>query len=308
MSQTGIAIVTGWGQSLGCGHIQRMASLADFLLAETAYPVTLCTEEKPGFLSSVLQKIWSAEVPSGNQIIIRDLRDSSIDSITELKKRGPVCVIDDSGPGRNLADFRIDLLPGRLLKYEKKHYHPECFIYGINFINSLKGMKKKPRTIDTAVYTGFGPDKRYIDFLKMILPENTTSVFLSGTETFIIDTDKNERKTKGPYAELLLSSKILVTHFGITLYEGFLSRCGLATINPTEYHNELVTIIKNVMNIQNLGVYGSISIDESRYAIQKILSETEDIAVEPEDIAYHAQKKIKKFFRIIEQIIKSEQP
>ncbi len=301
MSGAGITIVTDWGASLGYGHVQRMAALADFILSRNSYNVTLAAQKKPDFLPLHLRNCWRPDVPSENLLIIRDRRDSSPGDIKELKQKGPVCVIDDSGPGRHIADFRIDLLPG--LNHPKEDYYPECFIYGLNFITSLRELTVVRKTIDIAVYTGHNPDIEYVGFLESILPGNRECVFLSGDNRRYTNKDKQERITTRPYGELLLQSKLLITHFGISLYEGFISRCRLATINPTEYHDKLVSLVSRDMDIYNLGIYGTISKDETRENLFHLLSRPQALSINALETADKAYEKINNFYNYIDAII-----
>ena len=74
-----------------------------------------------------------------------------------------------------------------------------------------------------------------------------------------------------PYAKMLLSSKTLVTHFGITLHEGYLADCKLFTINPTPYHNALTETVKKSMDITNLGIADNIEEDIISMQIEKAI-------------------------------------
>ncbi|MGL4368968.1 MAG: hypothetical protein ACRCUT_04755, partial [Spirochaetota bacterium] len=56
----------------------------------------------------------------------------------------------------------------------------------------------------------------------------------------------------------MLFAKNLISHFGITLFEGSLCGCRLFSINPSQYHSQLTETASPLLDISNFGVYPDI--------------------------------------------------
>ena len=92
-----------------------------------------------------------------------------------------------------------------------------------------------------------------------MVPSNAEILILTGSKPLVINNNiLTEYLDEKSYGEILLRSKALITHFGITLFEGYLTRCKLITINPSEYHNELTDLVQGSMDVTDCGLYDSI--------------------------------------------------
>ncbi len=264
-----IAIKTSAGTSLGMGHMQRMSSLLWYLNECKSIKTFLVSDKMPDSFPIELKKYYINNFDFLPDIIIRDMRDSSADEITQLKKTAPVLVIDDNGPGRKTADHAIDILPNP--EADNQKFNSKIFIYGYNFIAALRELKDKnfKKELDFAVYPGNSANNEYIDFLLSLLPENSDYAVLNGKDSYVIKHRKKNHIEQSSYAEIILSAKAVISHFGITLYEGFIANCRIISINPTAYHSKLADMAKDYLHLTNLGEHTNLNIEESKLLIKK---------------------------------------
>jgi len=242
-----INIITDFNEKLGNGHIQRMLSLCTYLNEFTENRAFIINKKRiKGF-----EKYFLDEITTDVNLIIRDLRDSTESEAGKLKKIAKLVVIDDNGTGKKYADKSINLLPNLNTPFQDFDFNR--FILGYNFLFSLKNLKEKQieKEYDLAVYAG--TDLKTFSFLKKILPKDLKVVVLAGKKSYGINI-KKEALEEETYSKLILKSKFLLTHFGITMFEGFFSSCNLIALNPSNYHNKLTKIIEKKFDINNLGV------------------------------------------------------
>lgn len=292
MSDRHISIITGAGDDLGTGHLQRMANLCDFLDRKTSFRSSIAGVRTPEFVPSPLCGFLSPDVIPGSACLIRDRRDSTIEEMIRLKKHGPVLAVDDCGPGRDRADLAIDLLPNL-------HHPPprnELFIYGYNFTDSLRslGNASIEKTIDVAMYAGSVYTAKTVDSLLSLLPESCTCAVLAGENSRLIRNGK-QYGLASSYAEALLSSKVLVSHFGITLYEGLLAGCRLIAINPTPYHSMLADAAAKAIELTNLGLLAESDRDVARSVISSAFRRPVVGSVRPADLVIKIEAGLEAF-------------
>ncbi|MCX7677939.1 MAG: hypothetical protein N2316_01845 [Spirochaetes bacterium] len=256
-------IVTGVNENLGSGHFQRMAALAWRL--RHRYCMRVCMRVMPcvGTIPHEIQEFIQNDV-DGAQLILRDMRDSSIEEIAWLKTKGKVCVIDDRGMGRKIADFRIEILP----HYVKTDDIIEGnFLYGFNFMRSLELIDAETveKNIDIAIYGG---NKRTKELLISLIPENARYCLVGGEKIFLGEKGIYERAENINYAFSLCASKVALSHFGIFLYEASLTKCHVDSINPTDYHSRLSDCAQNRIRITNFGTWNSLNVNEAQKTIR----------------------------------------
>ncbi|MBP7734768.1 MAG: hypothetical protein KA369_02220 [Spirochaetes bacterium] len=282
MLNTELSIVTGWGNHLGTGHIQRMATLADYINSHTSMRAFIVSEGIPEFIPGHLHDCRSRTIRPGKGIIIRDKRDSRIDEMTMLKENGRVITVDDCGPGRDLADRAIDLLPNLNYSINQKG----LFIYGYSFSDSIRrlGNQTIRKDIDYALYCGIHPSREIVDFFLSLVPEKSSCAILAGEASFLMNNGVKMPLVKS-YAETLLSTRILISHFGITLYEGQIAQCRLVTINPTEYHSQLSDKAASDLHCINLGVIGDIDREKARATLSKAMGDDVPESINPAKIS-----------------------
>ena len=273
LSKNKIVILTSRGGIYGQGHYKRMLLLNEYLnKSDFCESVLLCGD---GCLN---EKIDYDEIIRINpKLIIRDMRDSNIDEMRNLQKISKVLAVDDLGEGSILASFQIDLLPN--VNEISEHYRPDMFLYGYNFYQELlkikdKNIKKIEKKDRIFVYTGFD-DSLTRDVIEKILPQNVEVLFAVNNEIFLRD----KSKLNINYAEALMSSKILISHFGIMMYEADVCGCMKVAINPTKYHSSLCD--KAPFKIFNMGVLGAVNLDEARQVVLELMKGEFSTGVRP---------------------------
>ena len=288
-----ISIVTGWGTRLGAGHIQRMGALADFLEREKKMRPFIISGQGAETLPPALSCKVLPYIQPGSSCILRDMRDSAIDEILGLKRYCRVISIDDCGPGRDFADLALDLLPN--LKYSTRTN--KSFIFGYNFTDSIKriGNRNINKTIDCAIYTGYTPSREIVDFFLALMPPHATCALLSEEKSLLFK-DGTSSHLPLSYAEALLSSKVLISHFGITLYEGRIAGCRLVSVNPTDYHSSLADLAKDETGIINLGTREGLDTGLASRTIAELIREPAAERMDPALVLTHIEKGLENFY------------
>jgi len=321
-----ITIVTGTGSSLGTGHFQRMANLAisinrtKNMSASIFLPYNLPYKEHSliekfkdiliedipldyGRMQCVhtFKDILVENIPLDTDLIIRDMRDSSVDEIKSLKAIAPVLTIDDIGEGRNIADYKLYLLPALLDNTKLNH---KLFLYGYNFmygITLLKEKKSIKKDIDIAIYLGYDPDKKLIANIKKSIPENLSSILLSNNRAASLTGRVIADNLQ--YGEILCRSKIVITHFGITMFEAHICGCKIIALNPSAYHSALTDIIYDDFNILYKSDYKSFIPDEMFNIIDKNLKIINDKVIAVDNILKKINSGNENFIKYIKRIL-----
>ncbi len=304
MAEKIVSILTDRSKKLGTGHFQRMLNLLRFLNIQKGIKAFLVKNNKNHIPPGLEQYIIEGVHPKSD-LIIRDMRDSHINDIVSLRKISKVLVIDDCGSGRDKADYVIDLLPNTHRDFDKNEYTLEHFIYGFNFSNSIINEKEVfyNKTVDIAFYPGFESSREYIEEIMQYFPEGTRTVLLSGTENYYSTGGQKEKITDKSYSEILLSSKCVAAHFGITLFEAQLCRCRIITINPTDYHNKITSIAEGFIDIINLGKPENLDIKIVKPLISKEINKSHNIRVSCEDVYRTIQKRLFSFYELLLKMI-----
>ena len=300
MRHSTVSIMTGWGGHLGTGHIQRMASLAEFLNRKKSRRAFIINGEKPEFLPPSIHGWINPEITPDSACVIRDMRDSAVDEMRELKKNHRVIAVDDCGPGRNTADCAVDLLPNLAHAVHSR----ELFIYGYNFMDSIRRFDGDvvTKTIDCAVYCGLDPSPEAVHYYLSLMPPRVSCAILTGNNALLSHNGSISPLMKS-HAEILLSSKTLISHFGITLYEGHISGCRLVSINPTEYHSRLADRSAKDIGVVNLGISGSIDADAARSSISDLIIHPIVSRIDPAAVSEKIDRGLEHFYSRIASFI-----
>lgn len=246
MDKKRITIVTGTGGILGTGHIQRMLNLALHLNRNNNFSALIYLSQNEHPTEEKFSGLITPFIPAETDLIIRDMRDSTIEEMDSLRRIAPVLAIDDSGSGRRLADFIINLLPVPVTDGITVKPETELFLYGFNFTQGISLIKNKSsfiKDIDVTIYTGYNPPTELISLIRESIPSSAVTVLLKEgkAENFQGDILKEET----PYSEIIYRSKIVITHFGLTMFEAHICGCKIAALNPTKYHNELTETVND---------------------------------------------------------------
>ncbi len=291
MDEKSVTIITGSGKELGTGHFQRMLNLASFINSSGIFHAFFLHNDNSKRLPVFPDIITVREIPEDTSLIIRDMRDSSPADICKLREKAPVMVIDDAGEGRFSADYRIDLLPGPY----NIDLRDDLFLYGYNFTESLKPLKNKfiEKSNDLLIYQGALDQDGYMEKIIENLPPGITYT-ISG---------KTIPGEKSSYAETLISTKVVVTHFGIMLYEAFLSSCHLAVINPSPYHDMLTDKASGILPLVNLGQVSQIDCKAASDSLVKLIKSDDETKIEVIKIYEQIFRNLTNFHSMISEII-----
>jgi hypothetical protein len=300
MSKQNIVIITGTGGPLGTGHLQRMLTLASEIDFKGEYDFLIITNNEE-LIPSQFRSRAVTTLPEKCSLIIKDMRDSSESEMMELKKKSPVIAVDDTGKGRSRADYIIDLLPNPVNSLYPQFYKEEFFLYGYNFTREIETAvtKIEEKFIDAVIYTGADPSADSISFIRSILPEKAGAVHLTknGPSDFFTGNPAYEDLS---YGEILAGSKLLITHFGITLFEGFLSGCILFTVNPSDYHRALTDMVRKKMNITDSA---DLSVKDAKILLQKKIDESSRKVPSHEEAASAIKKGPENFYSFIRSLL-----
>ncbi len=304
MDKKKITIVTGTGGILGTGHIQRMLNLAVHLNRESNFSASLYLTQDEYPVEEKFNGLIKASIPADTDLIIKDMRDSTIEEINSLRRIAPVLAIDDSGTGRDIADYIINLLP--VPSFDGSVVKPETslFIYGYNFtegISLLKNSRSLTKDIDITLYAGYNPAHDLISLIKKSIPESAGLVLLK--EGKAIDLAGEAIIIESPYAEIISRSKIVITHFGLTMFEADACGCKIAALNPTLYHSKLTEIVSSDFNIIYSSEYNTLSSEELKYRIETELKKNSDNIISPDEILKKINNGTENFIKYIEKII-----
>jgi hypothetical protein len=303
LNNTAIAIKTDWSGSLGMGHIQRMTALLWHLNNKKNITAALVCGRLPEFFPEKLIPFTVKKIGAKTDLIIRDMRDSSSEEITELRKTCPVLVIDDNGPGRDSADYRIDLLPNPVYGNSAA---VDFFIYGYNFLSPLQKIREGNivRDIDFSIYRGNAGSDEHEKFILSLLPAESKIAVLGGKNAIIHEKGREYILNDRSYPEIILSSKVIISHFGITLYEGKISGCKTVSVNPGPYHNVLSEMAKDKLNLLNLGEAGKIDVESARLKLSGLIRDADDESIKADDVYHAAMDNLENFFAYINSKLK----
>lgn len=304
MDKKKIIIVTGTGGILGTGHIQRMLNLAVHLNRTGNYSVSFFLRQNEYPLSLKFNYLIVDSIPSEVSFIIHDMRDSSPDEMKFLKNIAPVITIDDYGLGGDSADYTINLLPLPLENSRNNKPDTSLFLYGYNFTEGVKLLSKKnifKRNIDVTIYAGYDPSPELVDSIRESIPDHISSVILKKGMVFPFTGNFSQREIS--YTEILFRTKIIVTHFGLTMFEADACGCTIAALNPTKYHTRLTESVSDDFKIIYSSEYDIfLPYDLKKIIIHELMNFT-DKKISPTGVLKKISAKTENFLDFLNKII-----
>jgi hypothetical protein len=151
------------------------------------------------------------------------------------------------------------------------------------------------KTIDCAVYCGLDPSQDAVDYYLSLMPPRASCAILTCSNSLLSKNGSVSPIMKS-HAEILLSSKMLISHFGITLYEGYISGCRLMSINPSEYHSRLADMAAKDIGVINLGISGAIETDAARSSISDMMRHPKLSGIDPAAVVEQIDKGLECFY------------
>jgi hypothetical protein len=269
MDKVKITIVTGTGGIFGTGHMQRMLNLAVHLNRTENFNASIFLKHREYPLEEKFNSLLTNTIPSGTGLIIRDMRDSSSEEMQLLKQTAPVLAIDDSGEGCEYADYAINLLPTASGNLKSIRLEKSLFLYGYNFAEGIALLNEKNsflRDIDIALYAGYEPSPELLSSIKTSIPDTFNSVLLAGGKA--LNFTGEILKPEIPYAEIISRSKIVITHFGLTMFEADACGCKIAALNPSAYHSSLTELVRKDFDIIYSSEYKNFAPDDLKRSVE----------------------------------------
>jgi len=240
------------------GHLKRCASLVE--CADHFFSSVLVLKGKkcgpasdiPGFeRARFVDDIRSAERPD---LIVTDMRDTKPGLMRRLTRVAPVVSIDDEKAGKTYAHVTVSPLPS--LKEACANYQGPAYMV---FDSSMSTVSRIPFDEKKGIVVSFGGSD----------PHNLTVTIVSCLNALGIEPDI----VRGPFFEhslegirgsiidspahlhdIISNARVLVTSFGITMYEAFLLGTPVVLFNQSSYHSRLARSV----SVINLGYSGSV--------------------------------------------------
>ncbi len=239
-----VLFCTAAGGKYGMGHLRRCISLIEEGHRVFESSVCLVHGDKrsrvqacdafPGY--TFVRDIAEA----GNvDLIVSDMMETGKKEIKEMMLRAPVISIDDLSGGRKFSFVSVYPLPNEM--------DVSGNVYGPSYIALDPGLKKlSPKSFDMkeGVLLSFGGTDPYnlSGYISSVL--NSLGIrpkiirgpmfqhFLSNINGEIVDNPDNIH-------ELINSARVLITSFGLTMYEAFFLGTPVILCNNSRYHSVL---------------------------------------------------------------------
>jgi len=303
MNKKNIIIITGTGGIYGTGHIQRMLNLAIHLNSRIDFTASIYLKQNEYPLSEKFKELLINSIPPDTDLIIHDMRDSSVEEMQILKQTAPVLTIDDSGPGQKSADYAVNLLPVPSEVSDNIKPETSLFLYGYNFTEGIGHLQKNKflkKDIDIAVYAGYDPPAEIISLIRKSIPEYSFSILLADGRAILLT---GETLPSGiTYAEVITRTRIVITHFGLTMFEAHACGCKIAALDPTAYHKTLTETVSSEFNILYSSEYKSLSTSELYIVLQNELKNYTVKNISAENILKKINSTTENFIKYINTI------
>ena len=258
MNKKKIVIITGTGGALGTGHLQRMMNLSSYMNEKQDFETHFLIKSGDYPVPPEFSMMMISSLPESCDLIIRDMRNSTSQEMLSLTKTAPVLAVDDAGEGKSSSGNSINLLPLPSSLSAEIQADYSKFLYGYTFTSGIKELRGKnisERDIDITIYAGFSPPPSLLSQISKSIPENSRAVILSAGKPVVLTGDPLPDNIS--YSEILSRTKIVMTHFGLTMFEAHICGCLIAALNPTPYHGELTETVRKEMKIIHSAEYST---------------------------------------------------
>ncbi len=248
------------GKGYGFGHLKRAIEL--FKLIKSYYGVYFIIDgdelaykylETRSILFDIYKNSYNfirlvrRHSPS---LVVLDCRDSDISFTKRLKRHTKVLSIDDHGSGLAYSDININVLPV-IDKAIANFSGLEYFIMDKSIARYKRGYNSYNRIIIT-----FGGEDPYgltsftVDILKGFDHSYSLTVILGPLYRGIREWDNVEvMDYNSNFYYEIQHSDIVITSFGLTVYEAVYIGTPVVVINPTSYHNGLANELEGIINL-----------------------------------------------------------
>ncbi len=269
---------TASGASYGIGHLTRAVSL--IRVGRSLFSASLCITR--GDAECLSERI---NLPSGTKIfrriqdagrvdlIVSDMRNTGRREMAALNRIAPVLSIDDCGPGGELSFITMYTLPA----LNSVHGNLQGTDYLI--------LNEKIRTLQTSdavksigVLVSFGGEDPFnlTGYVTSVLNSiGITPVVVTGPLYRHKTVEGECRVVHNPsdLFELISQSEVLITSFGMTMYEAFYLRTPVVLFNHSRYHFILAEKVQAV----NLGYFGGIEKQDFRPRLKEVVDDKDTL-------------------------------
>jgi spore coat polysaccharide biosynthesis predicted glycosyltransferase SpsG/SAM-dependent methyltransferase len=275
-----VLFCTAAGAEYGIGHLRRCLSLIN--AGQSYFESFLCILKGDKKCAEILQGynvISRLEDAPSVELVFIDMRHTKRHEMRRLEKLAPVAAIDDAGAARDLAYVSIYSLPQ--LKTVCGNYTGPSYIVldtKIKDLTSIPFDKKRGVTIS---FGGSDPEN-LTGYITRLLNDLEVYPTIVKGPLYCHDTSRLKGKiVEGgdDILDLINRSQMLITSFGITMYEAFYLGTPVILFNRTRYHYELGC----KTGALNLGF-------KSLKAPEKLINELERIIREKSLLAESAEK------------------
>lgn len=206
-------------------------------------------------------------------LVFSDLRDSDLRLMKRLQRIAPVIALDDMGEGKNLAHLTIYSFPA-LEEVEGNFKGPEYIVLGegIDLVKPLPREERKGILVTFGGSDPFNLSERVTRVLNSLgfKPTVTKGLFYKGK---IEDVDCSIIENPQSIHHLIGLAELVITSFGITMYEAFRLKTPVLLFNHTQYHWEL----GRRMDVLNLGFFPDTSEEELKERLKSALDSRDEL-------------------------------
>lgn len=280
-----VLFCTAAGGAYGYGHLKRCMTLIDegsSLFEGILYIRTGADSEFSGYgdVSSRYTSVSTLEEAGSVDLIFSDQRDTRGRVMRRYSRRAPVVSLDDRGAGRRFAHTTIFALP-TVEGYTGNFTGPGYIVLDRAIrdagMATQRGIIREGRT-DVVVSFG-GAD-----------PYNLTGLVTGalnriGVRPVVVqgplfthempDGDYTLADKSGNMGEILTRATVLITSFGMTVFEARFLGVPLILLNHSRYHDELAATLKG--GVVNLGYYGAVGEEELSGRLEAALANQHDL-------------------------------
>jgi spore coat polysaccharide biosynthesis predicted glycosyltransferase SpsG/SAM-dependent methyltransferase len=231
---------TAAGGRYGIGHLRRCLSLIEAGKSWfESYLYIMKGDNRYPEVSSRYRTVTNLNDIPAIDLIVSDMRDTKLHEMRRLERIAPIVSIDDKGAARGRAPVCIYSLPQR--EVIQGNYLGPSFIVLDTRIQDCTPLSFGEKQGITVSFGGSDPEN-LTEYVTRLLNEVGVYPTIVKGPLYRHDTSmlKGEIVEGGDdIFDLINRSKVLITSFGITMYEAFYLKTPVILFNRTKYHYEL---------------------------------------------------------------------
>lgn len=277
MGATRVLFCTAAGKGYGMGHLRRCLAIVeegDDLLCPT-----LCILRgdrracEKVLLPEGLQLVERPEDADDIDLVVSDLRDTSKGEMARLVRIAPVAAVDDTGTGRQLAAVCIHTLP--LLRNLAVNCSGPSYMVLSPRIKEVSPISQSEKNGVLVSFGGSDAEGLTTTVAKRLNRMGIRPMVIRGP-FFSCDMKDIDAEVVEGGIDILDSiniAEVLISSFGITMYEAFYLGTPVLLINRSKYHEELARKTPAIV----LGYEGGMDFDDMTAALKQKLDDREGL-------------------------------